>query len=1319
MKRLSIITVLLIAALPGGADASPLPVPLGFHARGQGKSSLIPVRWAAPKSPPTPSSRMDRGAPKFKTLRVAQASPEAKQAKQTKQAKQAKQAPSPPTGERAPAQQRSQLVPIGGQCVEDEQCVKGAWCADSTKRCVELQTPINVLYLFYRSGDRRFTEVLGLFWRKTGSRGYNVLFPFYWHFYDKPRQRTSRVVFPFYWRFDDERAKTLSVWVPPFQYRRAPDEKNYRLWPLLFWTDYGEKGAGLTILPLFHRSWRGTYTSTIVPLLLSGYASDPAKHFSRGLVAGLYYWHRKGKPRSAERERTDAVFPFFYHSSKADRRFTWVFPFNVYRRDERSRSLWLLPLLYHYSSERSAQTISLLPPFLYRRQGNSTRLFLPLFLYENDRDAQVKHWGLFVPPYYHRRDDEREIDTLIPLFWRWHDKVERKTTWIAGPLIARSDPEGGTYVLFPIFWRFSDQNSGASTALLFPLAYRHTRPGGGQFNMLFPFYAGWSKRDWGAGILPLLYFGAGEGRRHGVLFPLFWHFKSPEASTTVLATLYFRSEQRGWLAGLAPLLFLGHRGGHSHQVLFPIFWHLRSTKDDHDTWVAGPFFHHSTKAHGRLTGFFPLFLDGNWKGQRFTVAPLFYRRRDLKTNENVLLAGPYWSYRRRVAGKAEHWETGHHLIPLALYRATHDQRGQRQRLQAGVLPLFYYDTSPKKTLLLTPLGGYRRDDTRGLRQGLFGPVVWHDSPTSKAFAVAPLFMRFTDKKAKATTTLALPFAVHYRSPRQRSLVVFPFYWRIDYRNERNMVVFPFFWQTREKKDGFGADVVFPLYWRVWDNKSNTTVAGPLFWYQRDGGKRAGWGAIPLALYRKTARSSWLFSLPFFWYDHDFVSGRKTYVAGPAYFRRYGVGDHDEDTDEDDAEAKKAAKKNAEKKNAEKKNAEKKNAKKKNAKKAKSARPSDEGYAAGLLPLFYHKRTPKRRYTLLFPLVWYFARPKKQESLLIAGPYFSHGSKERRGLGLFPLFYRSITRQGESALGVFPLFYRASGPLRSALYTPLFGWDNSPERRHLYVGPYFRTRGGDVDRDIVFPLLYRSKDKKTGTHRVFALPGYYGSWRRGSSVHIAFPLFWQWKGVDWARTVVFPLFWDFNDRHARRTTVVVPLFARDRDTTANSVSWYTLPSIWVRQRPKATDVVVFPLFWHFGGQKESSTVAFPLYWDFKRARKRSTVFFPLFWRFDRPQARTYVVVNTYYRRQKRDDTYDFWFVPLFRMQRPRPGDINVEVLLGMFGYKRVGRNRILTLLFLPITLEAAKGKPAPAKAPPGTRPSSPAGGEGSNKKPRAK
>jgi hypothetical protein len=1139
----------------------------------------------------------------------------------------------------APAAKAGQgFRPIGAKCDSDDQCVAESFCRISTGRCTRLYRPINIAYLFYLSGSRRFYEVLGLFWSYTGRSRYRVLFPLYWHFTGRKKQTESRVIFPFYWQFDDRVARTRTVVVPPFQYSRAPGEKNYRLWPLLFYSDYGKKGAGLTIIPFFHRSRRGTYSSTFIPFLLSGYASDPKRNFSRGLAGGLYYWHRKGWPGKPGYQRADAVVPLFYRSRGIDKAgkdetFTWAFPLNFYSRTGDRSALVIAPLFYRKSSPK--RTLAVSPLFYYRRRPDKTHFFSPLFLYEHDRQAKVTHWGMLAPPYYRRRDSEVEVDSLIPLLWRWHDKIDETTTYVAGPLILRGTPRGDSQILFPLFWRIADARSGAATSVLFPLFYRRKHAGGGHFNLLFPFYYSRSNSGWSGGAFPLAFFGANDKGRHAVLLPILWHDKRGAKSTTVVGPGYYHANKKGWYAGLAPLFFFGNQQGDRHHVFFPLVWHLSSKKRRYSTLVAGPFFH--TKGqYGRMTGLIPLFASGTWRGKHYTTVlpPLFYRKSDPKAGKSLMLVGPYFSEHTKTSAK-------HTLLPIAHYRWKKKKDGIYRR--GGVLPIVYYSSSPHHKTLLTPLYGTRRDSKKGLSQGFAGPVIWHESKTAKALTVLPLFYRIRDKTAKATTTILFPLAVSHQSPRTKALVIFPLYWRVNYHDSRNLVVFPLFWQTR-KKDGSGLDVLFPLYWRTFDKDGSTTVAGNLFW-KRKGKHGRTFGAVPLGFYTKNERRSLLLSLPFVYYRHDFKQKRKLYVVGPGYFRRY-----------------------------------------------------KQGYGAGLFPLFFHKRTPERHYTLLMPIVWHFANPKDKTSFTVIGPYFKRRTKVTRSWGIAPIFYTSIDRGGGRSYALAPFFYYRKEPARSALFTPLFGYDKGAESKLYYAGPYFRERGKKRDLDGVFPLFFLSRNHLEKSTTVLTLPGYYGHWRPGRSIHIGFPLLWRFRSVDNQNTVVLPIYWDFHDRHSSRTTVVAPLFARHKDYATNTTSYLTLPGVWVRSRAEATDAVVFPLVWHFGGKLRRTTVGFPLYWDFVRGAgtRRSTVFFPLFWRFDNPETRTYVVANTWYKRDKRRKLYDFWFFPLVRVQKKRPGDIAVETLLNMFGYERVGRNRTLTLFFYPFRLSPA---PPPKKQQP--------------------
>src|SRR4051812_11568499 len=109
-------------------------------------------------------------------------------------------------------------------CTRDEECPAENICQNGA--CQAIQKRTNILYLYYREGS--FLEVLGLYWSKHAPAGYNVLVPFYWHFWSP--QARSRVVAPFFWRFEDFSARsTLTVIVPglPVSWSSQPDAQSF------------------------------------------------------------------------------------------------------------------------------------------------------------------------------------------------------------------------------------------------------------------------------------------------------------------------------------------------------------------------------------------------------------------------------------------------------------------------------------------------------------------------------------------------------------------------------------------------------------------------------------------------------------------------------------------------------------------------------------------------------------------------------------------------------------------------------------------------------------------------------------------------------------------------------------------------------------------------------------------------------------------------------------------------------------------------------------------------------------------------------------
>ena len=1128
---ISLAAFLLAGLLCGDAVAQPLPV-WGEQSRQPGDVS--PVRWGG-----SDDEQARAGDTPSRPL-LAQATP-GEAAAQEEEAASADEPGAPAAAPIEPA-----AAPANSACASDDDCTEGTYCEAETKQCVEVGRPINIIYLYYRSGDRKFREVLGIYWHQQGETGYRVLVPFYWDFWSPGARK--QMIFPFV--YQSATVKESFAWVFPINfYWRDEDQKSLLILPLAYASWGPKKTAAGAIVPPFYYSREGN-DSTLVVLPLFFRGTGPEKEDSYSVFFPVF-WQFTSPGRS-----TTLAGPFFHHR-RGSKTTAGLVPLAIYRRDDEEDRSWLVS---------------------------------PLFAYEDDGRAQVKHWGLLAPPYYHRRDSERDIDALIPVFMRWHNRKLRSTTYMVGPFVYYDDPDGGTQVFFPFFWRFSDTRTGAATSILFPLFYRHKRPDGSQFNLLFPFYLSMGDSRWSTGLIPLIFAGADAKaeKRHAVLFPIFWHFKNKDRTTTVAGPGFYSADKSGWKAGVAPLLFFGSSDKGSHQVLFPIFWHLRDTEEETDTWVAGPGFYHKSK-RGKVFGLIPLFAAGTRDGTSFqaVLPPLFLRRANEAKGTSSMLIGPYYHWK-------EPGESGHVLLPIAYYKS--GEKGTT----AALLPLVYYKREQYKRLLITPVGGFHSDDKEGVFEGIFGPYAWHYGPKTRGFALLPLFYRWEKPQEKSTTTIVFPLFVRHVSPTESNHVVFPFFWRFKDEKANSLVVFPFYWRVREKA-GFRADVVFPLYWDIRGKDRWARVIGPVFAHEDKKEDLYQAGVVPLAYYHRNKEGSTFGCLPFIFYRNNFKQKKRTWVVGPAWYIK-----------------------------------------------------GEDEKAAGFAPLFLYKRSPDEDYTIVVPIAWHFGNPSEKKSTTFVGPWFYRRNGDEKSTGLVPLFYTSWDKAGGRSVAVFPLFYLRNEPDRFRLFTPVFGYDREPKNLQWYAGPYYH-RDGD-----------------------------------SGNVNILFPLFWRWRTVDDTSTVVFPVVWDFHNHHLARTTVIFPLFLRHANYRTKEIS-YVVPPVWVRTRPESSDAVVFPLVWHFGGVDKSTTIGFPFYWDFKRGNKRTTIVFPLYWNFDRPGHETWVVANTYYRKGKHDDSYNFLFFPLVQVQRKRPGDIKVEVLGGVVGYERIGINRHLTIFFIPLKLQPTSGK----------------------------
>jgi hypothetical protein len=193
------------------------------------------------------------------------------------------------------------------------------------------------------------------------------------------------------------------------------------------------------------------------------------------------------------------------------------------------------------------------------------------------------------------------------------------------------------------------------------------------------------------------------------------------------------------------------------------------------------------------------------------------------------------------------------------------------------------------------------------------------------------------------------------------------------------------------------------------------------------------------------------------------------------------------------------------------------------------------------------------------------------------------------------------------------------------------------------------------------------------------------------------LFWRHHDVSSSTTFFFPLYYDVHEYNVSRVTVAFPFFARYERHSDGNVWW------------------VAPIFYRHYTPADSTTVFFPLYWDFKRGSSRTTVAFPFYAHWRRPgYASTYVFPTLYHREGlnaagEPDGTWRYIVAPFYDAAVKRPGDFQWEVLGGLFGHERIGRNRYLKLFFMSFELAPApratswysKPPPTPRKSAPRT------------------
>jgi hypothetical protein len=530
------------------------------------------------------------------------------------------------------------------------------------------------------------------------------------------------------------------------------------------------------------------------------------------------------------------------------------------------------------------------------------------------------------------------------------------------------------------------------------------------------------------------------------------------------------------------------------------------------------------------------------------------------------------------------------------------------------------------------------------------PIYWHTwSPKGRSHVVAPLFWRFEDYTSQNVVTVVVPLVVRSASPDSSFTWVFPFNFAWRDKDVHHQLVFPLFYGSQHKTGGsffswFGYDshdadgesgAVLWLYWHGEDRKerSGYNILFPLLWDFKD----------------KDDRSTVFF--PLVW-SYGSADGNTTLAIPWFHVRRAG---YEFDT---------------------------------------------------LFPIWWsgHDDKAGTAFKMLIPLVYWQSAGHGRASMLVSplGGYSRDDDARSRTLAILPLltFWR---HDPERQLRIFtPLFIHSHNYVEESttgLYALLLYLRDDPQGTTRALFPlywHFRDAETGSTATLLFPLFFHREGPRDTT--TFIGPFYWRSFTNGGGSGGLFPLAFFGSNAGRSHAIVAPLFWHWAGARDT-TTVLAPFYYWQRDERGHAGGVPLLLTFW-GARDGDSYAIQFPLWWRFTSERaQSSTTATPVFyyhrdrdgWSFgagpvipifyarEGVTRSHAVLFPVFWYFrDAEQQMSTTVVLTYWHRTRGGQTTDGLF-PLFYYKRGAPpggADETTAAVVPLFYYHRDAYTHVL-------------------------------------------
>jgi hypothetical protein len=932
----------------------------------------------------------------------------------------------------------------------------------------------------------------------------------------------------------------------------------------------------------------------------------------------------------------------------------------------------------------------------------STNLF-PLYYHErNFTEVFLFYWSrsgnpgyrVVAPFYWHFWSPTSETFAIAPIYWHFTDSARQSELTVIIPFSWSHEPGASSFAIWPLFYASNKFGWAIPILLTFNVGdskignqygsflglywWKRSQKGAFDFGFVPPYVSSRNADHAFTWAAPLNFYWRNLDDRNLLALPLFYKNSSKTGNAVYTWLGYSRREGREY-SGTAFWLYWYGRDQQSHErydVLFPLLWSFRG-----DT--------------SKATVFFPLVWSFSTPKTNTTVVGPYIHRRNDTSYVDVLF--PLW------------WSGGD------------DATGRGFK---AFIPLFIWksDAKARTATLITPAGGYTRDDAAGTRTGLIWPLLtyWSREPNSETNVVTPLYISHYSKTEHSMTRLATVFYQRedpqgttttlfplfgyfhdtatnasalvtplggYRSgPRDTTGLFLTFYWR-SYKQAGggsvgwNAGLFPLFFFGQNK--GTAHAIVFPLFWHLSTPETSTTAFVPLFYWHRD---KKGYDFASLLFYKgDSGGESYAVQFPLFWHFASARRGTSTTYTPIGYYH----------TDPD-------------------------------------------GWSTGIgpiVPLLFARSGKTKSHFALVPLFWHFADRSEDKTTTVVLNYMHRTQGGETTDAFFPLlYYRRGAKPGgsdETSFTLFPLVHYRRDANTRVLATPLFASAKGPNRSGGFAGPYIWYDDKDLSLRFI-PFLHIDLNRRDTGERTRQ----YGLWFQvdapDRTARVLFPLWGTYTNPQETGTWVLPTFFRLRRNNGDRVDAFMPLYWRssfgERHTlvvgpfynrTAPGVHNYGFAPLFFRAENPERNITVIPpvlsyartdrngesawqwtavLYFHKHDKESSLSTLFPLYWSYKHGGHETAVGFPLYWHVaDEHENRSWTyafpvfwsssgswrtrgILTAWYTRDTAGEYSSHAFLPLF-YQASAPD--HFALLTPLAGYRKSGTSKAWYTLVPPI------------------------------------